>query len=456
MPNILAYGMFLVWPLAVFLLLKKYPVKQAILYSVVLSSLMLPVMTVDPPLLPPLNKRSITSLALLLGLFLLGKRFRLFEPGVATKLVFFYCLGVFITAELNGEAVLSGGMLLPGLSHYDALTSVFKTLLFLVPFLLGRYYFKDISDNKVVFKFLVITALFYSVFMLFEVRMSPQLHYWIYGFSPTSFIQQIRGDGFRPFVFIGHGLPLAFWFSTCVMAAAALHKNKVRCSVLSPIAVVCYMLVVLLLCKTISALLYASFALFLIYYVSPKRQLKWVFLLSLTVLLYPLSNILGLFPTTELINFIEILSPERAQSLEFRFKNEDALLSRAMERPFFGWGDWGRNRVYSEFGKDTSVTDGKWILELGTHGFIGFFMYYSLLITPLYYANKAVHSIQEKNQQYYFATLAIILVISLIDSVPNTNMGAIQFLLAGALLGQSERLLKSKVSQDNTNKGKVV
>jgi len=456
MPNILAYGVLLAWPLAVFLLLKKYPVKQAILYSVVLSALLLPTMVIDPPLLPPLNRSSLTSLALLSSLFLLGKRFRFFESGVTTTLVLLYCFGVFMTAELNGVAVLSGGMLLPGLSHYDALTSVLKTLLFLVPFLLGRYFFKDISDNKMVFKFLTLTALFYSILMLFEVRMSPQLHYWIYGFFPTSFIQQVRAGGFRPSVFIGHGLPLAFWFSTCVMAAAVLHKNKVRCSVLSPTAVVCYMLVVLLLCKTVSALLYAGFALTLIYNFSPKRQVKWVLLLSLTIMVYPLNNILGLFPVTELINFIEILSPERAQSLEFRFQNEDALLSRAMERPFFGWGDWGRNRVYSEFGKDTSVTDGKWILELGTHGFIGFFMYYSLLITPLFYANKAIRYIKEKNQQYYFATLAIILVISLIDSVPNTNMGSIQFLLAGALLGQSERLLKGKVFQDNANKGKVV
>lgn len=409
-------------------------------------------MTIDPPLLPPLNKKSITSLVLLLSLFLLGKRFSLFEPGVTTKLMFFYCVGVFLTAELNGGATLSGGALLPGLSHYDALTSVFKTLLFLMPFLLGRYFFKDIIDNKVVFKFLVVTALFYSVFMLFEVRMSPQLHSWVYGFSPTVFAQQVRAGGFRPFVFIGHGLPLAFWFSTCVMAAATLHKNKVRCSVLSPLMLVCYMLVVLLLCKTVSAMLYACFALFLIYNLSPTRQLKWVFMFSLTVLLYPLSKILGLFPTAELVNLIEIFSPERAQSMEFRFKNEEVLLSRAMERPFFGWGDWGRNRVYDELGKDISVTDGKWILELGMHGFIGFFMYYSILIAPLFYANKAIRYIQDKNQQYYFSTMAIILLVSLVDSIPNTNMGSIQLLLAGVLMGQSERLLRNARSQQKVGK----
>ena len=412
-------------------------------------------MKIDPPLLPPLNKNSITSLALLLSFFLLSKRFQLFEPGISTKLVLLYCVGVFLTAELNGGAVLSGGVLLQGLSHYDALTSLFKTLLFLVPFILGRYYFKDILNNQLIFVFLVVTALFYSILMLFEVRMSPQLHSWVYGFSPTVFAQQIRAGGFRPFVFIGHGLPLAFWFSTCVMAAATLHKNKVRCSVLSPLLLVYYMLVVLLLCKTVSALLYAGFALFLIYNLSPTRQLKWVFMLSLTVLLYPLSNILGLFPTAELVNLIELFSPERAQSLEFRFENEGVLLSRAVERPFFGWGDWGRNRLFDALGNDISVTDGKWILELGIHGFVGFFMYYSILITPLFYANRAIRYIQEKNQQYYFSTMAIILFVSLVDSIPNTSMGPIQLLLAGVLMGQSEGLLRNAKSQHKVDKGKA-
>jgi hypothetical protein len=62
----------------------------------------------------------------------------------------------------------------------------------------------------------------------------------------------------------------------------------------------------------------------------------------------------------------------------------------------------------------------------------------------LYYAVKNIKYIKESKDQIYFATLAIILSISLIDSVPNAGMVSIHLLLAGALLGQSELLNKQK------------
>jgi hypothetical protein len=61
-------------------------------------------------------------------------------------------------------------------------------------------------------------------------------------------------------------------------------------------------------------------------------------------------------------------NPERAQSLEFRIDNEDMLVRKALERPWLGWGRWGRSRVYDEEGRDLSVTDGLWIIVLGTGG----------------------------------------------------------------------------------------
>ena len=72
---------------------------------------------------------------------------------------------------------------------------------------------------------LVVAGLIYSLPMLFEVRMSPQLHTWIYGYFPHSFGQQMRDGGFRPVVFIGHGLGVAFFVMTTVVAAAAFWRT---------------------------------------------------------------------------------------------------------------------------------------------------------------------------------------------------------------------------------------
>ena len=63
---------------------------------------------------------------------------------------------------------------------------------------------------------------------------------------------------------------------------------------------------------------------------------------------------------------------------------------------------------------------------------------------PLYYAHKNIENIEDPRQKVYFSALAIMLAICIFDSVPNTGMGFMHWLFAGALLGQSEMLAKQK------------
>ena len=446
MPNILANIVFYSWPLVVFWLLKRRPVNQAIFLSITLAILFLPVeFSVDFPLVPPLDKNTLTSLSLVAFLFLLRKKFRIFQPSVITTIIIGYLLVIIISSELNSAPVASGARFLPGLSHYDAFSNVVRTILGLMPFFLGRYFLNNIKDMQAIFKILVILALFYTLPMLVELRMSPQIHNWIYGYAPDNFIQQIRGDGYRPMVFIGHGLGLAFWFSTCVIAAAALQKNKIRYSKFSGTKILCYLLLMLLLCKTWSALAYGLIGVFFITKISPSKQIKLSLLFAALILLYPLSKTTGVFPDKEIVSNIKEFSVERAQSLDFRFKNEDILLTHALEKPYFGWSGWGRNRIYDSYGKDITVTDGQWIIEFGINGATGFLFYYAILLMPLYYAMKKVNYIEDSRDKIYFSTLAFILAIGIIDSIPNTGMGSMHLLFAGALLGQAEAITKRKV-----------
>ena len=258
-------------------------------------------------------------------------------------------------------------------------------------------------------------GLFYSVLMLFEIRMSPQLHNWVYGFLPTEFIQQIRAGGFRPIVFVGHGLPMAFIFFTFLTGTFALFKNRVRFTQYSSAFVISYMVLILFLCKTWSAILYACIGGILITLFTPRAQVKIAMYMVFLVLLFPISRILDIFPTTGTVDLIKEFSSERAHSVDFRFKNEDVLLNRAMERPWFGWSGWGRNRVFNENGKDLSVTDGKWILIFGINGLVGFIAYYGILILPIYYANKVVRRIKETRYQVYIAAQVLILAVCLFN-----------------------------------------
>ena len=454
MPNIFGILVFYSWPLVVFWLLSKYPAKQAIFFAITLSVMFLPNgFSVDYPLIPPIDRETLTSLSLAAVLFFTGKKFKLFPPGIPSKILIGYLIVLVISTELNSDAFVIGSKVFPALTHYDALSTIVRVLLTLMPFFLGRFFLNNIEDNEKIFKALVLMGLIYTPFMLIELRLSPQFHNWVYGYSNVEFQQQMRGDGYRPTVFYGHGLGLAFWISTCVIAALALQKNKMRVSMFSASKVAIYLAIILVLCKTWSAMIYALLALFFIFRLKPVKQTKWALIIAVIVFTYPAAKIADIFPDREIVSTIFQYSPARAQSLEFRFENETILLARALERPYFGWNGWGRNRIYDSNGKDNSVTDGRWIIELGVNGFMGFIFFYAILLMPLFYAHKNIENIQEPRQKVYFAALSIILAICIFDSVPNAGMGVMHLLLAGALLGQSELLAKQKkVNGKNSEK----
>src|SRR5690349_3189313 len=52
------------------------------------------------------------------------------------------------------------------------------------------------------------------------MRLSPQLHVWLYGFHQHSFLQNERWGGYRPMVFMEHGLMVAMWM--CMTALVGL------------------------------------------------------------------------------------------------------------------------------------------------------------------------------------------------------------------------------------------
>ena len=418
---------------------------QAILIATVCSMLLLPAaFLVDLPLLPPLDKNTITSMSLALFLILSGKKFKIMPPGPATQLLFAYFLILLISSELNDQPVIYPRRFLPALTHYDAFSSIIRTLLLMMPFFLGRFFLNNIKDNEYIFKFMVTTSLIYTAPMLIEVLISPQLHRMTYGYHASDFIQQMRGSSFRPAVFFGHGLPLAFWFSSCFCTAVALKHNKIRFIKAPQIVGIAFLVFMLFLTNTWSAMIYAGIGFLLITRFKPEKQIKWSIIMALIVLVYPVSKVMNIFPEREIISYIQKYSMDRADSMNTRFVNEEALLQRAMEKPLFGWGGWGRNRVFSkEDGKDLSITDGQWAIEIGETGILGFLIYYAILFTPLFYANKAVRYVKDSKEKVYLACLAVILSFGIVDSVPNSGMTSLHLLLAGALLGQAEAILKA-------------
>ena len=159
-------------------------------------------------------------------------------------------------------------------------------------------------------------------------------------------------------------------------------------------------------------------------------------------MIYPFISITKAFPDQAIINIATSINKDRADSLKFRFDNEDVLLSHGRERLFFGWGGWGRNRVYNEVtGKDQFVTDGHWIVTFGQFGFIGFFAEFGLLAIAVLRASQVLKLMKSGLEQRLHSAHMLVVAIIMIDQLPNSSLSPWLWLLAGALLGRSESVI---------------
>jgi hypothetical protein len=442
--NWVAIIALLAWPGVALWLYSTRPVTQATLWTILGGYLLLPV-GVSIKLsagVPPLDKSSVPALAALAGsIFIAGRRLRFWnEFGLPEAILLVFLFSPLITSELNTDPVMSGGVLLPGVGAYDGLSAVVGQLIFVTPFLLGRQLFKDNVDFEQILRTLVIAGLFYSLPMLFEIRMSPQLNYWLYGYYPSEFVQQMRDGGFRPMVFIGHGLGVAFFTMTSAVAATALWRTQIRVLTVPSAGITAYLLVVLILCKSLGSLIYCGFLMPLVRFVRPRLQLKVATILVGISLAYPLLRGADLVPTSSMVEIAQSLSPARAVSLQFRFNNERRLLLRASQRIVFGWGRFGRSRIYDQRGKDISVTDGRWIITMGQYGLVGFLAEFGLIGLTVFRTTSTLRHVTEGRDSIFLAAVALILAITMIDMLPDASLTPLTWLFAGALLGRSNQL----------------
>lgn len=455
MGNLFAYASLAIWPLISIWLYQTKPVTTATLWTIIGGHMFLPVKTnVDLPMIPPFDKESIPALtAFFCCKFIKGRSIPFWgQSGWITLLLVMFVLGPFITAELNHDASYSGGRLLRPMEHYDAISTVINQLIVIIPFFLGRQLFRSADDHELMFKTLVLAGLLYSLFMLFEIRMSPQLHRWIYGFFPHSFIQQIRYGGFRPVVFMGHGLLVSFFAVTTVIAASVFWQLKMKIRRISSANITYYLLFVLLLCKSVAPLFYGLMSVGLIRFFSFKIQLKFARVLVLLALLYPTLSITNLFPHQTIMNWALSVDADRAQSLGVRFDNEHRLLNHGRNRFFFGWGTWGRNRVYSEdTGDDKTITDGRWIITFGQFGWVGFIAEFGLLAISVFHASKAFKLLTTKREMGLLSAHCLLVGIIMIDQLPNSSLSPWLWLLTGILISRAEAIITNAKKLNPTN-----
>lgn len=447
-PNLIAYFALLIWPVVAVWLYLALPFVRATLWTILGGYLLLPVGTqINFHMVPAFDKSTIPNLAAYICCVTVSRRKLkfLFEFGVAELFLLGLIIGPVITSMLNTDPIRIKDTYLPGVGLYDGISAATRQVLLMLPFFIGRQFIRTSSDLEEVFRTLVIAGLLYSLPMLFEVRMSPQLNNLIYGYFPSRFLQEFRDGGFRPVVFLGHGLAVAFFTMTTVVAAATLWRTRGRFVGLRPGVITGYLSFVLLLCKTVSTFLYAFVSVPLVRWATPRAQMRLATILVIITLGYPMLRVAELVPTTSILELAQKIDSNRAASLRTRFENGEQLLKRAWERKWFGWGRYGRNRVYNGWeGRDSSITDGLWIITLGSFGLFGFVAKFGLLSLPVFRARQCLNFAQTAREKQYIAALAVIVGINVFNLLPNSSLTPWTWLLAGSLLGCAETLRVSK------------
>lgn len=392
----------------------------------------------DLPLLPPFGKTECASIAVLLACALyLPQRLAASKPGRGVEsLLVVLILSGFVTAVLNPDLLIYGPTVLPGLKPYDGVSMAVRSILgFGVPFFIGRLLYPTPASLRDLAVALAVAGLLYSLPILVELRLSPQFHRWLYGTHTGGFLGRLRYGGYQPVVFMSNGLALTALLATSAIAASALVRAGRSVLGLHGWLVSGWLCVIVVLCKSLASTLYAVVGAPLVALTSPRLQARIAVVVCAIALSYPIPRTLGLVPEGPILDVAESIHPERAASLAFRFENEKLLIDKANLRPWFGWGGFGRSRVYDEEGLDRSVSDGYWIIEMGQRGVVGLACTYGMLALPVFFAYRRLPRIPSAADRRLVAAFALMVAIACLDSIPNSLFNYLPILLSGALLG---------------------
>ncbi|MEM6739072.1 MAG: O-antigen ligase family protein [Pseudomonadota bacterium] len=450
----MTYLAFALYPIAALALFRCFSFVTAIPASLMMGYLLLPAaFAINPPFLPELSKVTMSALVpLVLAIFLAPKAAKPGEPAtddtVPTVLpgwlpratwaricLALIVLGPVLTALTNRESVTIGAAFMQGLSLFDAANMAQMALVTTVAILIGRRYLATEAGHRSILFALVVAGLLYSLPTLAEVRLSPQIHKFVYGYFQHSWIQHLRGDGFRPIVFMRHGLVLSLILCLSALAIIAYMRAIDGDRRVLYFLGAAYMTAVLFLSKSLGMMLVACVLVPVLLFASVRAQLVIAALIVGMVLTYPAARFVGINPLMIVAQQAEKIDPTRAASLRYRLDAEDAALERFSEKPFFGWGGWGRAEPLDESGGRVAARDGHWIIYLGQFGMAGHLGVYGLLCLPV-----LLLALRRRECAPSAATsgLCIVMAANALDLIPNAGLMPITWLIAGALLGHVE------------------
>ena len=428
------------WPIVSILLFAFQKPRQAIILSLFIGWLLLPQAVLKIQGLPDYSRFTAVMLGIILGIafFDLGRiaKFRIKRFDLPMIIL---CLCPFASSISNNLGI------------YDGISSVFTfAITFGFPYFIGRIYFADQAGIRMLASGLVLSMLWYVPLILYELRMSPQLHKNVYGYLQIPFHMIWRFGWYRPLVFLSHGLELgilmaggaltAFWLWQC--------KSVQRFGWFSAGITSAILLVMCLLCRALNGYVILTTGLGTLLLTKTFKARIFIIILALLPQVYVFGRVATNWDAAPLVEAAESINPLRARSLQSRISHEITLIDKALRRPFFGWGGWGRNRA-DELAEGamghTSTTDSFWIIIFGQRGLVGLFCVGLVLLWPIIFLLRRLPITQWASSEHApAAALSMVLLGFTIDCLFNAMASPIYFVIAGSLIAYHPSLLTNQ------------
>jgi hypothetical protein len=417
------------WMVVSVALFAKFSARRAILISVIGGWMFLPVASIPVRgFVPDLTKNTAILAGVLGGMFLFDRAsFLRFRPSWLDAPMCVWVLAPFMSSLTNGLGV------------YDGLSAVLENLLaWGIPYGLGRIYFFETDALRDLTWGIFIGGLVYVPLCWFEIVFGPQLHLWVYGTALGGIEEAFRLGGWRPILFMTHGLMTALWMATASVCGSILFFSHAltRWGPYRGAAAVLLLLVTTFALKSVNAWLLTAFALGLLF-VSVRLNRAWLLWGAMSVGLgYLFVRVTGLWDGFVLGIWVYEFAPGKSESVLYRLVNEIQIVARAHLQPLWGWGRWGRAFVAGPGGLELLIPDSLWFLALGQQGFVGLGALVGILFLPALLLSVRASPAQWLSKSIAPVTAcAFVVLVFAFDSFANAMLIPVYLLAAGGVVG---------------------
>ncbi len=363
------------WPLVVAVLFVTLPARRAVIAGILAGWLFLPNAGYPIDSLPDYTKLSATTIVVLMGAVLFDFRtLSTFRPTWYDLPITVWCVWHFVSSVATGYGAWDGiSQFLNQFVGWGA------------PYLLGRVYFRDLAAVRELAVGLFISALVYLPLVVFEIRMSPTLHTWVYGFHQHSIIQAKKGDYWRPTVFLPHGLAVAMFMASGAIVGFGLWRSgAVRAIRSVPMGwLVFAVAAATALSSSMGATVLMVVGLGGLWVIGRFKSRGLVLVILAFPLLYVFTRVIMGWDGRALIDLAGEVSSDRAGSLRTRINSETASIGQLQGASFlYGLGRFIGAGMAVEEGGPVIIADAYWLIAFIRTGAVGLLSMMATLLLP--------------------------------------------------------------------------